>query len=268
MTAFQTIIVALIAMMADPPQRVVSLNVCTDQLLIELLPPEQIAGVSYWAIDPIMSAYTEEAEGLRLLRGNAEEVIALEPDLVLAGSFSTRETVRILTRLGYEVLALPPANSFDDIYQQIELLGEALGQETRAEDIITEMSSRVEAASRPLPAEPSLFANYDANGWSTGRGTLTAEIAHLAGYRTLGDTLGFQGTRQINLEALITARPDVIDLGSLRAEAPALASDALKHPALDHLMRATTRVDIPSALTACGTPRTVEAVEILSGAKP
>ena len=51
-----------------------------------------------------MSAYTQEAKDLPTVRGSAEEVIALDPDLVLVGSFSTRETVQILKRLDYNVV--------------------------------------------------------------------------------------------------------------------------------------------------------------------
>lgn len=250
------------------PRRIVSLNVCTDQMLMALADRERIAGVSYWAIEPAMSAYAAEAEGLKTLRGGAEEVIALDPDLVLAGSFSTRETVSILERLGYEVMTFAPASDIEGIKANLRTLGMALGEEARAEELITEMDRRLAAATREKTDDAPLFATYEANGYSTGGGTLMADIAAHAGYRTLGDELGFQGTRQINLETLLTVHPDVIDLGDARADAPALASEALKHPALRHLIEGAEEVDIPGNLTVCGTPKTIEAVELLSEAHP
>ncbi|RFB05761.1 ABC transporter substrate-binding protein [Parvularcula marina] len=253
---------------ASPPQRIVSLNLCTDQLLIELADRERIAGVSYWAVDPRMAAYAAEAKGLRTVRGSAEEVIGLEPDLVLAGTFSTRETVSILTRLGYQVVDFTPANSIEDIATNLRTLGAAISEEEKAEEIIARMEARLATPPEAPNDESPLFATYDANGWSTGSGTLTSDIAARAGYRTLGDELGFFGSRRVNLETLLTVQPDVIDLGDARADAPALASEALKHPALGNLLTQAREVKIPGYLTACGTPKTVEAVELLIEAAP
>lgn len=85
---------ALAVPAAEPPARVVSMNVCTDQLAMLVARPGQLHSVSWLAADPAMSVLANEAEGLRLNRGLAEEIFLMKPDLVIAGTFSTRATDR------------------------------------------------------------------------------------------------------------------------------------------------------------------------------
>ena len=68
-------------------RRIVSLDLCTDQLLVELVARERIAAVTYLAAHASLSAIPEQARGLPITHGGAEDVLRLDPDLVLAGPF-------------------------------------------------------------------------------------------------------------------------------------------------------------------------------------
>src|SRR5690349_18355271 len=68
-----------------PPQRVVSFNICADQLVVALADPAQIAGLSPYAVDPTLSAVAEEARAFRRIEWQAESIVPLNPDLVLIG---------------------------------------------------------------------------------------------------------------------------------------------------------------------------------------
>jgi iron complex transport system substrate-binding protein len=74
------------------PQRVMSLNVCTDQLAMQLAAPGQLVSVSFLASDPDMSAMAEEAKQYPKNRGMAEEVFLRHPDLVVTGTYSLHNT--------------------------------------------------------------------------------------------------------------------------------------------------------------------------------
>src|SRR6202035_1787842 len=82
---------------ADAPRRVVSFNICADQLVVALTAPEQIAGLSPYATDPTLSAVAEEARAFRRLQWHAESIIPLDPDLVLVGPRDRSVTQRMLT---------------------------------------------------------------------------------------------------------------------------------------------------------------------------
>ena len=65
------------------PRRIVSFNICADQLVVALADPGQVAGLSPYAADPTLSAVAEEARAFRRIAWHAESTIPLDPDLVL-----------------------------------------------------------------------------------------------------------------------------------------------------------------------------------------
>lgn len=70
---------------AEPPKRIVSFNICADQLVVALADPSQIAGLSPYATDPAVSTVAEKARAFRRVNWQAESTIPLDPDLVLVG---------------------------------------------------------------------------------------------------------------------------------------------------------------------------------------
>ena len=83
---------------AGPAQRIVSLNLCTDELLLRLADPAKIASVTWLSRNP-GSNVPELAARVPINYGLAEQVLAVEPDLVLAGTFTTRIAVGMLKRV-------------------------------------------------------------------------------------------------------------------------------------------------------------------------
>lgn len=254
-----------IATPSAKPQRIVSLNLCTDQLLLQMVEPSRIRAVSYLARDPRSSGMVAQAMRVAETRGSAEEIVAMKPDLVLAGTYSTRQTVAILRQLGYAVVEFEPESNFDDIIGNIRKLAEAVGEQAKGEQMVARIEqhlSRLPPAPRPRP----VYANYDANGYSSGDGTLIAAVANLAGFDTLAQRLDLAGSPQIPLEQMLTSRPDIIDPGDDFA-APSLATEMLGHPALRALMQESRPIDLHGKYTACGTMLTLEALDRLVAAR-
>jgi iron complex transport system substrate-binding protein len=247
------------------PQRIVSMNLCTDQLLL-LLAPERVVSVSMLAADPRASTMAETAARLPLNHGYAEEIIRFEPDLVVAGRYTTRATARLLRKLGYMVLELEPALRLADVPAQLRRLGDAVGESERAARLIAEFDARLEQLT-PAPGARPLFADYNMNGWVSGRGTLMTDIAEAAGLTSLGAELGIEGVRQISLERLLLARPALIVLASRWDDAPALAPQILRHPAFQRLTAQAQVARIAESDSACGLPSSLDAVAALSAAR-
>ena len=263
---------AAIAQMSAPtqapdakPQRVVSLNLCTDQLLMQLAEPRRIAAVTFLARDPRTSAMVDEAARLPVTSGVAEEVISLEPDLVLAGTFSTRQTITILRQLGYRVVEFEPETDIASTRRNIRQMAAALGERARGEAMVAEIDRHLARVPDVTGRRP-VYADYDANGFTSGSDTLLASLARIAGFQMLGERLGFAGPRQIPLEQMLVARPEIIDPGAGYSGA-ALATQMLQHPALQRLMRERSVIDVPSAYTTCGNLRSLRALDVLVKAR-
>ncbi len=249
------------------PQRVVSMNVCTDQLVALLLPRERIASLSYIAADPRTSAIAANVAGIHLNRGTAEEIVALDPDLVVTGQYGLRPTVAMLRRLGFAVLEMPMATAVAEIPANLLRLGEALDERDRALAAVAEIEARLARLTVVSDAPRPLFVNYDANGWTTGQTGLLADIVHRAGLATPGDRLGFASSTRLSLEALLRVRADVVDLGYPWDDPPALASELWHHPAMRAVVERAHVVDIPDSAWLCGTPHTLDALATLRRAR-
>ena len=251
------------------PQRIVSLNQCTDLLVLMLVPPERIASISFVTGQPqwIPPEYADLVTRLPANRGMAEEVLALKGDLVVTESFNNRQTVQLLRRLGYRVAEFDAETGFKDIRANILRMGDLVGEPARARTIVAAFDARLAALEAKSPAEAGIFAYVDVNGWMSGDGTLMADVANAAGYRTLGQAMGVAGFRNLTIDAIIAAKPDVIALSNAWTRPPSEATNALRHPAFRKLAQSAAVVDIPDRLTICGSPATLDAVELIANAR-
>ena len=123
-----------------------------------LAAPGQLVAVSHLAADPMSSAMAVQARGYRATRGQAEEVFLLRPDLVLAGTYTTRATVDLLRRLGVRVVEFPPPEALADIPVQMRAVGVALGREAAGERLAAEFEAglaalRAGGGDRPAPRQ-------------------------------------------------------------------------------------------------------------------
>lgn len=239
------------------PQRVVSINLCTDQVALLLADPEQVISISHLAADPLLSTLRDPQVPLN--RGNAEELWLMQPDLVLAGPFSARPAIEMLARLGIAVVEVPIVTRLQDIATQLRLVAQALGHPERAEPLI----AKVEAAfASPRPSGPPLRAViYQPNGYTGGDVSLSDELLAAAGFRNIARDLNRQDDGILPLETLLMAQPDVLILpppypGASQAEA------LLRHPALrgDHFAPLILYSD---PHWSCGLPSITNALDAL-----
>jgi iron complex transport system substrate-binding protein len=248
------------------PRRVVSMNVCTDQLAMLIAGEGQLHSVSALARDPNSSAMAKEAEAYTVNHAQAEEIFLMEPDLILAGTFSSRATVGLLRELGFQVEEFAPARSFDDIRQSILRVGALFNRQEKADELVAQLDDGLSSLKAAKPSGRSI-ALYDANSYTTGTGTLANEIFHAAGIVNIAEKLGISGITRLPLELLITAQPDLIAT-SFRSygAAPALAQENFIHPAFRALEAEKQSVEVPVPNMICGAPFTLEAAFVLQRA--
>ncbi|TCP44246.1 ABC transporter substrate-binding protein [Rhodovulum marinum] len=249
------------AALAEAPRRVVSINLCTDQLAMLVAAPGQLVSVSDLAADPRSSAMAEAARAFPANRGGAEEILALRPDLVLAGRFSDPATLSMLRRLGIPVEQFDLTRSLDEIPAQIRQAGRALDREARAEALVAAFQARRAELAQSTGDRP-VAAIFHPNGFTQGAGTLSDDIMAQAGFDNLAARLGRRGGGRLSLEDLVMADPDLLVV-SRPYPATSRAEEILTHPAL----RATRAARAP-AFTGpdwtCGTPLVLDAVARLA----
>ncbi len=246
------------------PKRIVSLNLCTDQFVMMLARPERIAAVSYHALNPDTSNLAEQAKNLPITSTLAEEVLTLKPDLVIAGTLTTRPTINLLRRLGYPVLEVPPANSIAEIRRNVRMIADAIGEPSKGKALIEAMDARLEAAAIHPKDERPIAAPYYGGNNTSGHGTLIDESLRRAGFRNLAAEKGMWGPSRLSLEQLVLDQPDMILLGLSSVRRRSLTIGNLGHPAMLSLLERVPNITIPDRMWICGTPLIADVVARLA----
>ena len=252
------------AALADGPRRVVSFNLCADQLVIALADPEQIAGLSPYAADPTVSVVADKARGYRRLDWQAESTIATGPDLVLIGDTDRPVTKHMLRSQGLRLHEITLIADLGVARRQIEEVAAVLGHPERGAKLIADIEAarmRLAAAPRP-PFATALLVNR--GGYTGGARSLVAMLLEEAGLKPpAGAPPGYGG--YVPLEKLLALHPDVIVLNNLPDAAHDQGSYNLTHPALAALYPPQRRLVLPTRYTLCGGPALIAAFDYLAG---
>ena len=263
--ACATLVVGLCppALADDPPRRIVSFNVCADQLVLALADPAQIAGLSPYAADPTISTMADKARDFRRLGWQAESVIPLDPDLVLVGSWDRSLTQRLLRALGFRVVAVDVVADLAGARTQIRQIAALVGHPERGEALIAQIDAargQLAQAPRPFAATALLVGN---GGYTVGPASLAAALMAQAGLKSPpGAPAGYGGF--VPLEQLIMLRPDFLVMSNLIERPDGQGALYLTHPALQTFYPPDRRIILPSRYTLCGGPALVEAFHYLA----
>ena len=235
-------------------QRIVSMNVCTDQLLLWLVEPARIAALSHFAADPAWSSLAAQAAGIPVNRGQPDEVVALEPDLVLTSAFSGTFAARVLERLQLRVERLGFAASREEVYHQIAQMAAWTDRNTAGQQMIIATRARIDASVQQL--QPRLAGNsalfLSSNGIAFGSSTLQDDFLRSLGLRNVAAEAGLSGPAPLSLELLLQAAPDFI-ISEARGELDSqLAHPFLQHAALQRLN--PRRLNLPDRWFDCAGP--------------
>jgi iron complex transport system substrate-binding protein len=245
------------------PHRIVSMNLCTDEVVLRLADRRNIASVTWQSQNPNTSNVTHLAQDVPINYGAAEEIMPLKPDLVLAGIYTTRAPIAVLKRAGMRVVDADVPHSFDDVRQQYRDIAALLGEQERGERITAEMDSNLARLARERPSVSPTAIVYHPNNFTFGRGSLIDAVVTRAGFENVAARLGVGEYGQVPLEVLTMNPVDVLVVSAYRDGPPAMATELLRHPVLSRLSERTRVVVIPDRLWNCGGPALVEAVERL-----
>ena len=251
---------------ASQPKRVVSLDLCTDQLLLELAPRERIAAVTHLAGDAAVSAIPDKARGIPITHGAAEDVLAYDPDLILAGPFGVSTTIDLLRRLQRNVVVVPLAQDLDGVRKAVAIVAAALGEEARGAARLAEFEQRLAGLGAADAKAPSALV-YQVGGIVSAPGSLADAVLAAAGFRNKAKDYPLSRNGQVPLELLLASPPDVLVLSSRGDQYRTAVADNLRHPALTDLRRTHASLELPWQLWLCGTPHVAEAIERLAAAR-
>lgn len=230
------------------PQRIVSINLCADQLVLALADRGQIAGLTKNATDTEMSGEAAKARGLPLLSNSAEQILAIDPDLIVGMPASRSAALSALPEQTYPLLDLDTANTLGEIHMSIRQTAVAIGHRERGDALIARMQADLAGLSKP--GRGRVAAYYQRRGYMTGTGTLIDELMTRVGLVNLAGKLGKPPLSQLSIEEMVAAQPDYLIVESATDKVTDQGSEMLHHPALKDI----PRISVPQAWTVCGGP--------------
>ncbi len=203
--------------LAAPAQRIVSLAPSNTEILFAVGAGAQTVGRDEF------SDYPEKALGLPSVGGSfgeysLEQIVALEPDLVLAAEINTPELVQSLEDLGLTVFYLKNPTTLEEMYGNLETVALLTGHSEETAALVDSLKARVAAVDEkiaPLSSRFAVFYEIDATDpakpYTAGKGTFITLLLERAGaYNVAGELEGYP---QLSLEQLVAYNPQVILLG-------------------------------------------------------
>ena len=243
---------------AETPQRVMSLSLCTDQLLLQLVPPERIISITYLSRLANESYLSAEAFGVPVNYGTPEEVAREHPDLVLTGTFSTPAARMLLRRLGAPLVEVPPAEDFEQIRAVTRQVAGAVGAAEKGEALIAEMDAALAELERTKPSQRIVVAGWTTSGVVPAKSTLFDSILTAAGGENVTNLIGAEPLygpyTAFDLEQVVTLRPDILAYGNSRVGRFDMSGEQLRHPVVRRLF-AGRQIAYPETLYSCGLPQ-------------
>jgi iron complex transport system substrate-binding protein len=192
------------------PERIISLTPNNTEILFALGLGERVVGVTTYCDYP-----EEVSQKARIgdLQGNVEEIVALEPDLVVAKAVLNEDIVSKLRKLDVPVLCVDP-ESIDGVYRSIELIAKVTGTDSNGDKIISEMKAKISDVQQKvaeIPEEERLKVFIEVGNdplYTAGGDTYVDELVRLAGgINIASDITGYQ---MYSLETVVKCNPDAI----------------------------------------------------------
>ncbi len=213
--------------------RAASLDLCSDEYLLLLATPAEIASLSRLAHDPADSLLWRRARGVAANRGRVEDLIGSRATLLVTMGGGAKASGASARRIGLKTLALPYPSTIAEVEANVVRVARALGDERRAgrwRRTLAELRRDI-----PAPKDSIYLSN---GGQSVGASSLSAQWMALAGF-TQRPLPGGRAT----LETLLTAPPRILLRSNYRRAQVSTGQRWLDHPAVKRLHRRSIVTD-------------------------
>jgi iron complex transport system substrate-binding protein len=233
---------------------IVSLNPCTDAILAEVTVPGQLLAISHYSKDPTESSMEARvAARYWATGGTVEEVLALDPDVVVASSFLDPATRAGLEGLGLKVATFGSANTVAESEAQVRELARLAGNPAAGERLVGRIETAIAAAhAQGSPVEAAL---WQPGGIVPGKDSLVSDLLRRTGFASYSASRGMRQADYLALEQVVADPPQVLLVAGSEV--------GQRHPVLEHLPQ-MQRAEFDPRLLYCGGPTIIRAAQRLA----
>ena len=159
----------------------------------------------------------EEVPKMDMNNPDAEAIIALEPDIIIASGYnkigSAEDPYKAVVEAGIPVVYIPSSDSIEGIYKDIEFIASIVNEEKKGEEIITDMKEKIskyEELGKTIKDKKKVYFEIgpSPNLFSFGHSTFLNEMVEVIGAENVfADQESWFAPTE---EAILDANPDVI----------------------------------------------------------
>lgn len=198
------------------PQKILTLSMCTDQIVLGLVPSDRLAAVHALLDDPISSNVVPLAKKVKTKIKNpgAEQIFALKPDLVIIPEWGKSEIVQSLRDLGLPVVIVKAPQTIEDVRLLIGQVAAAMGEKEKGVQLTCLMDAKlgeIKAKTDKIPMEKrknvvliSLMTSYG------GDGCVYADACKQANVINGISAAGLRNGQTLTKEILVKSDPDIL----------------------------------------------------------
>jgi len=193
------------------PEKIISLQPSNTEILFELGVGEQIIGATEFDTYPEAAQEIERVSTSTVI--NAERIVELDPDVVIAYTIGEETQITQLEDAGLKVFVIASAATFDDVYSDIIQLSEVMGVEDKGEEVVADIKAKIDTVQeKTATLDTKKKAYYEVspapNLWTTGSSTFQQEIMDHANVENIfADQTSWISVTE---EDVITRNPEII----------------------------------------------------------
>jgi len=193
------------------PVRIVSIAPSNTEILYALGLGDRVVGVTRYCDYP---AEAKKKPKIGDMTANAEAVVALKPDLVLAHGMLNSAAIPKLEKLGLTVFAIDP-KTLAEVARDIRTVGKVTGKPKTADAVAARIENAIKSVKASRAKKPSikvLVVVQSSPLWAAGPKTFVDEMIGIAHAKSIAFDAR-PGFVPFSKEAAISRNPDVIVTG-------------------------------------------------------
>lgn len=257
---------AFVAAQTKAPNRVASLNLASDEILVDILPLARLVSVTALIDEPGTSNAVGRVPGhvARFPKVDVERLIALRPDLVVVSEYTDADVLRSLEKSGLRVHRMVGLDSLDGFKRALLALGAAVGESERAASLAADFDARLREIERRLKGAPRPRVLYWASGFTAGSKTAFDALISCGGGSNAAAQSGISGITNLGVERAYGIDPDWLFV----SRDSTTAKDIRSHPLLKVMrsVRAGRVVEMPGELLVALNHHAIKSCEFMARA--
>ena len=230
----------------EKPKRIVTATKGTDTIVLGLVKPDKMVACDRNLDDPNSSNMLELVKEIpnRVHLPKLEELLVLQPDLVIAVDWGNLDYVQSLRDMGINVVVVRGAKNLSDVKENITLISAALGEPEKGQQLISQMEARLNAlkekVDRLVPRDQRQRAVLISRvAYYGGKGCIYDDACQWAGVINGLAEAGLHRGTNLTKEMIIKIDPDVLFLPSYSmrglADKQSFRDNYIKDPSLQHI---------------------------------